>query len=84
MKSDALQFKIEDGKRLPPFLALQGVGESAALSIVKTREEQDEFMSIEDFQRLTKVSKTVIETLKQHGCFEDMPEDNQLSLFSFA
>ncbi len=84
LKSDALQFKIVDGKILPPFLALQGVGESAALSIVKTREEQEEFMSIEDFQRLTKVSKTVIETLKQHGCFEDMPEDNQLSLFSFA
>ena len=84
MKSDAVQFKIVDGKILPPFLALQGVGASAALSISNVRDENSEFLSIEDFQRLTKVSKTVIEAMKVHGCFDDLPEDNQLSLFSFA
>lgn len=82
--SDAEQFKIKDGKILPPFLALQGVGASAAVSMAAIRDEHDEFLSIEDFQRLTRVSKTVIEAMKVHGCFESMPEDNQLSLFSFA
>ena len=82
--SDAEQFKIKDGKILPPFLALQGVGASAAVSIAAIRDENDEFLSIEDFQRLTRVSKTVIEAMKVHGCFDSMPEDNQLSLFSFA
>lgn len=84
MLSDAEQFKIVDGKILPPFLALQGVGATAAISIANARDEQQEFLSIEDFQRVTKVSKTVIEAMKVHGCFDDMPEDNQLSLFSFA
>ncbi len=83
-QSDAEQFKIASGKILPPFLALQGVGATAAVSIAAIRDEHQEFLSVEDFQRLTKVSKTVIEAMKVHGCFEDMPEDNQLSLFSFA
>lgn len=83
-ESDATQFKVMNGKILPPFLALQGVGASAAESIVKVRDEQKEFLSIEDFQRLTRVSKTVIEAMKAHGCFDALPEDNQLSLFSFA
>ncbi len=84
LQSDAEQFKIVNGKILPPFLALQGVGATAAISITQIRDEHQEFLSIEDFQRLTKVSKTVIEAMKVHGCFDDMPEDNQLSLFSFA
>ena len=83
-KSDSEQFKIVDGKILPPFLALQGVGATAAVSIAQSRDSHQEFLSIEDFQRVTKVSKTVIEAMKTHGCFDDMPEDNQLSLFSFA
>lgn len=82
--SRASQFVIRDGKILPPFMALQGVGASAAESIELIRDEQKEFLSIEDFQRQTKVSKTVIEAMKTHGCFDHLPEDNQLSLFSFA
>lgn len=82
--SHATQFKIEDGKVLPPFLALQGVGASAAESIMKIRDQSNAFLSIEDFRQKTKVSKTVIEAMKVHGCFDHLPEDNQLSLFSFA
>lgn len=84
MESDAESFKIVDGKILPPFLALQGVGASAAQSIAAIRDEHREFLSVEDFQRLTKVSKTVIEAMKAHGCFDELPDDNQLTLFSFA
>ncbi len=83
-QSDAEQFKVVDGKILPPFLALQGVGATAAISIANARDANSEFLSIEDFQSITKVSKTVIEAMKTHGCFERMPEDNQLTLFSFA
>ncbi len=82
--SHATQFKIHEGKILPPFLALQGVGASAAESMMEVIKENQEFLSIEDFRRLTKVSKTVVEAMKVHGCFDDLPEDNQLSLFSFA
>lgn len=82
--SHASQFKVHEGKLLPPFAALQGVGANAAESIMETVKQGNEFLSIEDFQRITKVSKTVIEALKTHGCFDDLPENNQLSLFSFA
>jgi DNA polymerase-3 subunit alpha (Gram-positive type) len=80
--SHADKFTVRDGKLLPPFLALQGVGSSAAQCIVEMREVHEDYLSIEDFQMKTRVSKTVIEAMKQHGCFDEMPESNQLSLFS--
>jgi len=80
--SHAEKFTVKDGKLLPPFLALQGVGASAAQCIVEMREVHEDYLSIEDFQMKTRVSKTVIEAMKQHGCFDEMPESNQLSLFS--
>ncbi len=83
MESDATMFKIIDGKILPPFQALQGVGENAAHAIVAARAE-GEFLSIEDLRKRAKVTKTVIEAMQDHGCLKGLPESNQLSLFSFA
>ncbi|WP_417281363.1 helix-hairpin-helix domain-containing protein, partial [Clostridioides difficile] len=40
-----------------------------------------EFISKEDLRKRTKISKTVIETLTNHGSLENMSERNQLSLF---
>ncbi len=53
---------------LPPMIALQGVGENAAINIQKER-ENGEFISKEDLRKRTKISKTVIETLTNHGSF---------------
>ena len=79
-KSDSVRFIVtQDGIRIP-FNALQGVGASAANSIVEAR-ETGRFISIEDFRERTKVSKTVIEILKKHGCFQDIPETSQISFF---
>ena len=39
-------------------------------------------ISIEDFVTRTKVSKTVVEALREHGCLNDLPESNQISLFN--
>ena len=80
MASDAVKFKIIDGDLLPPLVALQGVGEAAARSIASAREEA-EFISVEDLQNRTKISKTVIEALEQHGCLDGMSKTNQLALF---
>ena len=79
-KSDADKFIIKEDKLLPPLKSLQGVGQNAARSIQTAREE-GKFISIEDLRERTKVTKTVIETLKVHGCLEGMSESNQLSLF---
>jgi len=79
-KSDATKFLITDEGILPPFRALQGVGENAAKNIVAAR-EQGPFVSKEDLRIRAKVSKTVIEILDSHGCLKGLPETNQLSLF---
>lgn len=80
-KSEAVKFTIEDEIYLrPPLNSLQGVGDNAAKSIVQARED-GEFISKEDLRMRSKVSKTVIETLTNHGCLKGMSETNQLSLF---
>ena len=78
--SEATRFTIEEDGIRPPISALQGVGDNAAKSIVEARKE-GEFISKEDLRVRSKVSKTVIETLSNHGCLEGMSETNQLSLF---
>lgn len=79
-KSDAVKFLITEEGLLPPLNSLEGVGIQAAKTIAQER-ENGKFLSVEDFRNRTKVSKTVIEILKQHGCLIDLPESNQLSLF---
>ncbi len=80
-KSDSDKFLLRDKGIIPPLKSLQGVGETASRNIVKER-EKGEFISIEDFANRTKVSKTVIEALKEHNCFCGLPESNQMSLFN--
>ncbi|SKC74126.1 PolC-type DNA polymerase III [Maledivibacter halophilus] len=74
------KFLIKEGGILPPLRALQGVGENAAERIAEEG-KSGEFLSIEDIRSRTKISKTVIETLENHGCLKNLPESNQLSLF---
>lgn len=79
-KSDSQKFLIVDGGLLPPLNSLQGLGINAAKSIVETRKDR-EYLSVEDLRNRAKVSKTVIEILKKHGCLDGVPESNQLTLF---
>ena len=79
-KSDATKFLIVDNALRPPLSSLQGVGVNAAKSIAEARND-GEFISKEDLRLRSKVSKTVIETLSNHGCLQGMSETNQLSLF---
>ena len=80
-KSHATKFLIEDGKLRPPFVAVSGLGESAAWDIVNGREGK-EFLSVEEFSiACPKVSKTHIQMLKDGGAFGSLPETNQVSLF---
>lgn len=79
-KSQATKFVIDDMHLIPPFSAVSGIGINAAPNLANAR-EQGEFLSIEDFQRRSKASKTVIETLTGMGCFRGLPESNQLTLF---
>lgn len=79
-KSEATMFVVEDGKIRLPFSCLPGVGGAAAEALAEAGKKY-EYLSIEDMQVKTKVSKGVIETLKEVGVLGDMPESSQMSLF---
>ncbi|MEG0641535.1 MAG: DNA polymerase III, partial [Clostridium sp.] len=79
-KSEATKFSIENGRIRIPLSGLEGVGENAAESIVIAR-KNGEFISKEDLRLRTKVSRTVIEALCNHGCLDGMSDTNQLCLF---
>ncbi|WP_164668962.1 PolC-type DNA polymerase III [Virgibacillus doumboii] len=79
-KSTASEFIVDGNSLTPPFNAVDGLGTNAAINIVKARED-GEFLSKEDLRERSKISKTVLEYLDNHGCLEGMAEKNQLSLF---
>ena len=80
-ESHATKFLIKDGKILPPFVAISGLGESAAWDIMSGREGK-EFLSVEEFSlACPKVSKTHIQMLKDAGAFGNLPDTSQVSFF---
>lgn len=81
-KSKATKFQIVDGKLLPPFSSIDGMGEKAA-DAVEMAAQEGPFLSRDDFRQRTKVSKTVVDLMGDLGLFGELPESNQLSLFDF-
>ena len=80
-RSHAIKFVIEDGKLLPPFVAISGLGESAAWDLMEGRKGKT-FLSIEEVAAACpKVSKTHIQMLKDAGAFGSLPDTSQVSLF---
>ena len=79
--SHATKFLIEDGQLRPPFVAVSGLGETAAWDIMNCRDSM-EFLSVEEFaDACPKVSKTLIDQLQQAGAFGTLPLTSQLTLF---
>lgn len=80
-KSKAKTFVIEDGKLRPPFTAVAGLGENVALQIERGALE-GEYSSKEDFANRTKANTAIMEKLDRLGCFEGLPDTDQIK-FSF-
>ena len=80
-KSHYHDFVIDDdGNLIPPFRAIDGLGEVVAKNITLEREKR-EFISIEDLQKRAKLSSTLIEKLRSMGILDGMDESSQLTLF---
>lgn len=79
-KSDAYEFKMEDGALRPPFNCIPALGDTVAKEIVEARKKHA-FTSKEDLKKRGKVSQTVIETMEDMGMLHGMAEEEQMSLF---
>ena len=82
-RSDARLFQIVDGKLLPSFNSIDGLGEKAAYAIQEAA-KQGPFLSKDDFRERAKVGKTMVDQLSELGILGDLPESNQISLFDFV
>lgn len=79
-KSDAVKYKIEDGRLRLPFCAVRGVGSTAAKYIYDAVQGGD-LLSIDELQERSGATKSVIEALESIGALDALPKSNQMSLF---
>ena len=82
-KSHATKFLItDDGKLRPPFVAISGLGETAAWDLMRAGESGRTFISVQELSAACpKVSQAHIEQLKALGALGEMPDSNQINLF---
>lgn len=80
-KADAQRFQIIDGKIMPSFGSLPGMGAKAALQLQAAAAEGP-FISKDDIRIRGKVSKTILDDMADLGLLGDLPETNQYDFFS--
>ncbi|MDR0845933.1 MAG: PolC-type DNA polymerase III [Lactobacillales bacterium] len=83
-KSDATNFTIieEEKALLAPFIAIPGLGDNVAVTVVEAR-ANGEFISQEDLKNRTKLTKAHLEYMNDNGILQGMSEKDQISLFDF-
>ena len=81
-KSHYSDFVIDEDEKslIPPFRAIDGLGDVVAKKIVEER-EKGTYLSIEDLQKRAKLSTTLTQKLRAMGILDGMDESSQLSLF---
>ncbi len=82
-RAKASRFLIIDGKLMPPFSSIDGMGDKAA-DAVEAASKDGKYLSLDDFRQRTKTSQTVIDTMERLGILTDLPKTNQLSLFDLS
>ncbi len=81
-KSHSRNFQIVDGKLLPPFKSIDGLGEVAADGIYEAA-KNGPFLSVEDLVNRSKISNTNAGLMGDLGILGGLPKSNQLSFFDF-
>ena len=79
-RADATKFKVMDGKIMPAFNSISGMGDKAAESLMKAASAAP-FTSKDDLKNRGKISKTIIDDMDEMGLLGDIPESDQISLF---
>lgn len=87
-QSDAIKFQVVEGKLLPPFSVIEGMGgiaaEALAVAAHAETERGEKFLSKDDIRQKAKISQTVLDTMAELGLLGGLPESNQLSIFDFG
>ncbi|MGX9339790.1 PolC-type DNA polymerase III [Mycoplasma sp. 2261] len=65
---------------IPPFIVVDGLGDTVAEQIVNARNQQ-EFLSIEDLCQRGKVNSKICSELKKLGILDNLNDTNQVELF---
>ncbi|NLZ83198.1 MAG: PolC-type DNA polymerase III [Clostridiales bacterium] len=81
-RAKAHHFQIIDGKLMPSFSSLDGLGDKAADAVVEAS-KQGKFLSRDDFKIRSKVSSTVVDNMAKLGLLEDLPLSNQMSILDY-
>ncbi|MBQ6734779.1 MAG: PolC-type DNA polymerase III [Lachnospiraceae bacterium] len=79
-RAHAEKFQVIDGKIMPAFVAIDGMGPVAAEGVYAAAKD-GAFLSRDDFKERTKCPTAVMETMAELGILGDIPESNQISLF---
>ena len=80
-RAKAFDFQIIDGKIMPSFNSIDGLGEKAAESVVAAVESTDRFLSLEDLKDKAKLPKSTVDMMADMGILTGLPKSNQMSLF---
>lgn len=79
-RSHSYMYRVEEGKIRLPFMSLSGIGETAA-KILEKQGRGGRYISVDDLQERTGISKSVIEVLEEVGALHGMPRSSQITLF---
>ena len=79
-KSHSYKFQMEDGKIRLPFSSVKGLGGAAAQGLMDARADGP-YISCDDLQSRSGVSKAVVDSLRQLGALDGLAETSQMSLF---
>ena len=80
-KSHWYQFRMEEGKIRLPFSAIAGLGEAAAKSMYEKADPSDPYISCDDLQQRTGITKAVLQSLRDLGVTQGIPETSQMTFF---
>ncbi len=79
-RAHSRNFQIIDGKIMPSFSSIDGMGDKAADAIMEAAKDGP-FLSKDDLKTRSKVPQGVLDRMGELGLLGDIPESNQYSLF---
>ncbi len=80
-RAHATRFQIIDGKIMPSFNSIPGMGDKAAEQLMAAAKDGP-FISKQDLRERGKVSKTILDDMEALGLLQGLPETNQYDFFS--